>query len=95
MQTFDKEKLIQEIRDWYLDADIQAASKDPCVIDAMIDLFIRTVRELPADDAVPVIRCRCCKYYSEKSMMCRKWSKFGTVMTIPAGFCHKGELREP
>ena len=41
---------------------------------------------------IPIVRCRNCKHFSEKSLMCKKWSKFGTVRTIPSGFCHKGEL---
>ena len=32
-----------EIKGWYWQADKQALAKDPCVIDAMIDLFIRTI----------------------------------------------------
>ena len=32
-----------EIREWYWQADKQALAKDPCVVDAMIDLFIRTI----------------------------------------------------
>lgn len=37
------EKIKTEIREWYWQADKQKISKDPCVVDAMIDLFIRTV----------------------------------------------------
>lgn len=32
-----------EIKQWYWQADKQALAKDPCVVDAMIDLFIRTI----------------------------------------------------
>ena len=32
-----------EIKEWYWQADKQAIAKDPCVVDAMIDLFIRTI----------------------------------------------------
>lgn len=37
------EEIKAEIREWYWQADKQKISKDPCVVDAMIDLFIRTV----------------------------------------------------
>ena len=37
------EKIKAEIREWYWQADKQKISKDPCVVDAMTDLFIRTV----------------------------------------------------
>ena len=37
------EKIKEEIKEWYWQADKQKISEDPCVVDAMIDLFIRTV----------------------------------------------------
>ena len=39
------EKCIKEIKEWYCNADKQAIAKDPCVVDAMVDLFIRTMKE--------------------------------------------------
>lgn len=39
------EKCIKEIKEWYWNADKQAIAKDPCVVDAMVDLFIRTIEE--------------------------------------------------
>lgn len=38
-----------EIKKWYWQADKQALAKDPCVIDAMIDLFIRTIDKRRAE----------------------------------------------
>ena len=37
------DKVKAEIREWYWQADKQALAKDPCVVDAMIGLFIRTI----------------------------------------------------
>lgn len=37
------EKIIAEIKEWYWQADKQKLAEDPCVVDAMIDLFIRTI----------------------------------------------------
>lgn len=37
------DKIKTDIKEWYWQADKQALSKDPCVVDAMIDLFIRTI----------------------------------------------------
>lgn len=37
------DKIKAEIKEWYWQADKQALAKDPCVVDAMIDLFIRTI----------------------------------------------------
>lgn len=36
---------IDEIKQWYHLVDKQALAKDPCVVDAMIDSFIRTIRK--------------------------------------------------
>lgn len=50
-------KIRAEIKEWYWQADKQALAKDPCVVDAMVDLFIRTIgkaerNQQPCDDAV-------------------------------------------
>lgn len=37
------DKIRTEIKEWYWQADKQALAKDPCVVDAMVDLFIRTI----------------------------------------------------
>ena len=37
------EDIKAEIKQWYWDSDKQALAKDPCVVDAMTDLFIRTI----------------------------------------------------
>ena len=37
------DKIRAEIKEWYWQADKQALAKDPCVVDAMVDLFIRTI----------------------------------------------------
>jgi len=36
-------KIKDNIKEWYWNADKQAVAKDPCVVDAMIDMFIRTI----------------------------------------------------
>lgn len=45
--VFDKIKA--EIKEWYWQVDKQALAKDPCVVDAMIDLFIRTINKYKAE----------------------------------------------
>ena len=42
------DKIRAEIKKWYWQADKQALAKDPCVVDAMIDLFIRTIDKYKA-----------------------------------------------
>ena len=37
------DKISAEIKEWYWQANKQALAKDPCAVDAMIDLFIRTI----------------------------------------------------
>lgn len=37
------EKIKAEIKEWYWQSDKQELAKDPCVVDAMTDLFIRTI----------------------------------------------------
>lgn len=37
------DKMRAEIKEWYWQSDKQALTKDPCVVDAMVDLFIRTI----------------------------------------------------
>lgn len=43
------DKIRAEIKDWYWQADKQALAKDPCVVDAMVDLFIRTIDKYEAE----------------------------------------------
>jgi hypothetical protein len=43
------DKIKAEIKEWYWQADKQALAKDPCVVDAMVDLFIRTINKYKAE----------------------------------------------
>lgn len=43
LKTDMLDKIKDEIKEWYWQADKQSLAKDPCVVDAMIDLFIRTI----------------------------------------------------
>lgn len=45
-------KVKAEIKEWYHQADKQALAKDPCVVDAMVDLFIRTIDKYKAESEV-------------------------------------------
>ena len=46
------DKIRAEIKEWYWQADKQALAKDPCVVDAMVDLFIRTIVKYKAESEV-------------------------------------------
>lgn len=39
------EEVKAEIKEWYWQSDKQELAKDPCIVDAMIDLFIRTINK--------------------------------------------------
>lgn len=43
--TSFENSIITKIKKWYWDADTQALVNDPCVVDALINLFIRTVHD--------------------------------------------------
>lgn len=45
------DKIRGEIKKWYWQADKQALAKDPCVVDAMINLFIKTIDKYKAKEA--------------------------------------------
>jgi len=39
------DKIKKDVKEWYWQADKQKLAEDPCVVDAMIDLFIRTINK--------------------------------------------------
>lgn len=53
IRKMEEKRLLDEIRaeikEWYWQADKQELAKDPCVVDAMIDLFIRTIDKYKAE----------------------------------------------
>lgn len=54
MRLIDAEKAVEELSVAYWDKGIQAAKDDPCVIDAMTDWAIRTIKAMPTmSDWIP------------------------------------------
>lgn len=54
--------------------------------------YINWLNHAPTVDAVPVVRCRDCRYYGER-MASGFWScnrKEGCTRTLPEGFCGWG-----
>lgn len=45
---------------------------------------------IPTIDAVPVVRCRYCKWYDKHDKRCKVWNH--GVLSI--GYCYRGEERE-
>ncbi len=39
----------EDVKSWYWQADKQRLAEDPCVVDAMTDLFIRTIDKYKAE----------------------------------------------
>lgn len=61
-RLIDADEAIKALSVAYFDKRIQSAKDDPCVIDAMIDWAIRTIKAMPTIDAVEVVRCKDCKF---------------------------------
>lgn len=51
---------------------------------------IKDVMDAPTIDAVPVVRCRDCKWYDKHDKRCKVWNH--GVLSI--GYCYRGEERE-
>lgn len=51
---------------------------------------IKDVADAPTIDAVPVVRCRDCKWYDKHDKRCKVWNH--GVLSI--GYCYRGEERE-
>lgn len=47
MRLIDAEKAVEELSVAYWDKGIQAAKDDPCIVDAMTDWAIRTIKAMP------------------------------------------------
>jgi hypothetical protein len=43
------DKIKEDVKKWYWEADKQKLAEDPCVVDAMIDLFIRTINKYKSE----------------------------------------------
>lgn len=60
------DKIRAEIKEWYWQADKQALVTDPCVVDAMIDLFIQTINKYSMNnhwiDDADRYRCPICGF---------------------------------
>ena len=79
-QTDVLDKIRSEIKEWYWQVDKQALAKDPCVVDAMVDLFIRTINKYKAESEEEVKEyyewCHDCKEYDTENHCCHRYSSF-------------------
>ena len=51
-------------------------------------LIIKAIQDAPTIDAVPVVRCRCCKYSETKELTVTNWS--GVLEKRNIMFCQYG-----
>jgi hypothetical protein len=90
VRLIDANALLKEIEDWH---DSLGGTMNPAdwgiqnVLQSVMDYII----EAEDVDAVPVVRCRECKYaektvWSSGEMYCRVWK----MNPRPDGFCHMG-----
>lgn len=96
MRLIDADALKEKIsyRQWDVDDDLprdEASTRiSECyVIDHMVD-------DMPTVDAVPVIRCKDCKYYNPQQHYCEgigNWFGYDGEWS-DNGYCYKAERRE-
>ena len=72
---------------------IDAMTQSVCGDTWEVEKAIEAVRQLPAADVVPVVRCKDCKHHAYDEIFCCYWCEYpGRVRdTTPDGFCDKGE----
>ena len=90
MRLIDSDALIERLEPY---KDKYGADEFPYYM--VHEAFIYEMGKEPTVDAVPVIRCKDCRYYGER-MASGFWScnrKEGCARTLPEGFCGWGVPR--
>lgn len=105
--ALDKETRVKNLSstfpDWY---DLSIAEKSALI--KLNRIFTDIVREAPTIDAVPVVRCKDCKYWHESTGFCSKNSYFidsneiscsplkspNWTMWVENDFCSNGEMKD-
>lgn len=86
MRLIDADALKPLLREYCVDGDeVVMKWYDIMGVDEVVD-------RAPTVDAVPVVRCKDCKYYHQT--FCEIWSKYGTIQTREQGFCYMAERRD-
>ena len=60
----------------------------------MVGVLEEEIDNTPTIDAVEVVRCKDCKWYSNQHL-CVQLSRFGSVEPLADFYCAFGERREP
>lgn len=87
MRLIDADALVSMLRNGILEPGERATP-----FNAGIAFAESMVSFAPTIDAVPVVRCKDCKYYHQT--FCEIWSKYGTIQTREQGFCYMAERRD-
>lgn len=83
MRLIDADALKERLKEYCIDGDEQAMQwYDIMGIDETID-------NAPTIDAVPVVRCKDCRWWSDGMQMCGI-----SISATPYGHCHDGETLE-
>lgn len=88
----DTEKLIKGII-WLPEKWIKIFDKTPTYNEGWNQCnrdWLKRLDEFPTVDAVEVVRCKDCKYYTSKYSDCVWWSNLEDVVTEPDCFCSYG-----
>lgn len=83
MRLIDADALKEELNSWAVDL---TKSKFPHYIKDDADCIIDTA---PTIDAVPVVRCKDCRWWNDGTQMCGI-----TISATPCGHCHDGERKD-
>lgn len=89
MRLINKETLCGILADKALEAQLE----DECT-ELAITECLSIVRQMPTVDAVPVVRCRDCKYYHDFETHYDCIHDYGIDYPMPDDFCSYGERKE-
>ena len=71
-----------------LERQVKEALKDDNPV--LMGLMLRWIRKQKTVDAVPVVRCKDCRYYNEDGEYCGNWGE----CRHPEHFCDEGERKD-
>lgn len=94
MRLIDANALSKSVLEWL--------PSDPCGREELEHPFetdicvsmLQEIEEAPTIDAVPVVRCKDCKWHLN-GHLCKQLSQYGSIETPPSFYCGYGERREP
>ena len=94
MRLIDADNYYKQLDKMYVDAEKAGIGMEGYYIDGIVDAQL-ALEEEPTIDAVQVVRCKDCKYFSpdekrEKWGKCKIWK----AEVLKDGYCSQGEKNE-